>query len=96
MDLIIKGGSVVGAIGVIIGALIAIGLPMPATSQDIKRLDKSQADIAVDMYQRDVRDSIILRGTVSDPTTQKLIEQNLREAQEKLSAAQARKLELAK
>lgn len=93
---LVQIGAVCGAMGAIAVAWVSIGGPMPALTQDIKRLDKSQTETAVDLYTKDVRDSIILHGTVTDPTTQKLVEENLREAQEKLKAAQSRKIELSK
>ena len=89
-------GAALGAIVAIIGAWVGIGGPLPATSQDIKQLDRKQTETAVDLYSKDVRDSILLRNTVQDPTTQKLVDENLREAQEKLRAAQTRKIELSK
>ena len=46
MERIIKLGSVIGAIGAILGAWFAIGGPLPALSSDIRRLDAKQADIA--------------------------------------------------
>lgn len=95
-DLIKNIGVVLGTSGAVIGAWVGIGGPLPATSQDIKQLDRKQTDTAVDLYAKDVRDAIILRGTVQDPTTQRLIDENLREAQEKLKAAQSRKIELSK
>ena len=89
-------GAACGALGAIAVAWVSIGGPMPALTQDIKRLDKAQTETAVDLYSKDVRDSIILRGTVTDPTTQRMVDENLREAQDKLRAAQERKIELSK
>lgn len=87
-------GAALAAIG---GAYVWLGLPMVATSADIKRLNASQAEIAVDVYSKDVRDNIILRNAVkSDPTALKMIDQNLQEAKEKLKAAQERRIELSK
>jgi len=94
--LVVQVGAVCAALGAIAVSWVGIGGPMPALTQDIKRLDKAQTETAVDLYQKDVRDSIILRGTITDPTTQRLVEENLREAQDKLKAAQTRKIELSK
>ena len=96
MNLIKNIGVVIGTMGAVIGAWVGIGGPLPATSQDIKRLDKSQTDAAVDLYSKEVRSNIILRGTVQEPTTRALIDESLREAQDKLKAAQDRKIELSK
>ena len=89
-------GILIGAAMAIGGLWVTIGGPKLAFSTDIQRLDKVQADTAVDLYTKDVRDNIILRGTVQDPTTKSLIDENLREAQDKLKAAQSRKIELSK
>lgn len=87
-------GAALAAIG---GAYVWLGLPVIATSADIKKLNSSQAEIAVDVYSRDVRDNIIMRNSVkNDPTALKMIDQNLQEAKEKLKAAQDRRIELSK
>lgn len=85
-----------GAITAMIAVWVAVDGPRLATSQDLQKLDRKQTETAVDLYAKDVRDAIILRGAVQDETTRKLIDENLRDAQEKLKAAQQRKIELSR
>jgi hypothetical protein len=89
-------GIILGAFMTVLTVWFAIGGPRLATSQDIQKLDRKQTETAVDLYAKDVRDAIILRGAVQDSTTRQLIDENLRDAQEKLKAAQQRKIELSK
>lgn len=96
MNGLLKAGAAVGALTAITTAWITIGGPVPALSTDLRRLDRKQTETAVDLYAKDVRDAIILRGAVKDETTRRLIDENLREAQEKLRAAQERKIELSR
>lgn len=96
MNWLLKAGAGVGALTAITTAWITIGGPVPALSTDLQRLDRKQTETAVDLYSKDVRDAIILRGAVKDETTRRLIDENLREAQEKLKAAQERRIELSK
>lgn len=94
---IIGIGSMAAALLAIGSFWIAVGWPRIATSADIQKLNAAQTDLAVDLYQKNVRDALISRSAVkNDPSTQALVDQNLREAQDKLKAAQDRKLELAK
>jgi hypothetical protein len=89
-------GIVLGALTAMAAMWVSIGGPRLATSQDIQKLDRKQTETAVDLYAKDVRDAIILRGAVQDTTTRQLIDENLRDAQEKLKAAQQRKIELSR
>jgi len=96
MNLIIKIGSTVGALGVIVGAWIALGFPIPATSADIQRLDSQQLRTAVDVYRQDKRDAIIARSLAKDPAVQRMLDEDLVEARQKLKDAQRRLIELPK
>lgn len=94
---IVSTGALAGAITAILALWVYLGFPRLATSADIQRLNASQAEMAVDLYQREVRDALITRSTVkADPATQALVDQNLNAARDKLKAAQDRKLELAR
>ena len=96
-DMAIKISAVSAACAALAGGYLWLGLPKVATSADIKRLDSNQAQIAVDVYAKDVRDQIILRNSVkNDPTALRMVDENIAEAKEKLKAAQDRRIELGK
>lgn len=90
-------GAAAGALTAIIGLWLLIGAPIPAFSSDLRKLDNQQVETAIDLYRKDVRDAILLRGAVKgDPTAERLIEENLQEARDKLKRAQDRKIELSR
>lgn len=97
MNALLRLGAAAAACSAIAAAWLAIGGPIPAFSGDIQRLDGQQIDTAIDLYRKDVRDAIILKGAVKgDPTAERLIEENLQEARDKLKRAQDRKIQLSK
>lgn len=97
MSTLLKLGAGAGAIMTLLGLWLAIGGPIPAMSGDIQRLDRQQVDIAVDLYRKNVRDGLLLRGVVKDdPTARRIVDEDLNEARANLERAQKRKIELSK
>jgi hypothetical protein len=95
--MLLKLGSAAGAIMALFALWLAIGGPIPAMSGDIQRLDRQQVDTAIDLYRKNVRDGLLLRGVVKDdPTAQRIVEEDLNEARGNLERAQKRKIELSK
>lgn len=86
-----------GSLGAIIALWILLGFPTLATSGDILRLDRKQADTAVEVYTAK-RNGLILNAPASNATaqTQKLHEKSLGDAERQLKSAEDRKIELSK
>lgn len=87
--------SVPGSIGAAIALWILLGFPTLATSSDIQRLDRRQADTAVDVYSTKQRSLLViapLPGTVAHDAWK----QELDTASRQLKAAEDRKIELSK
>ena len=94
---LLQAGSACGAIAAIVGLWITLGLDRPAWSSDIQRLDRHQAETAVEIYQSKVRGTILnapARGAT--PQTQRLYEEELNQARTQLKHAEDRKIELSK
>jgi len=53
-------------------------------------------ETAVDVYSRAISGDTITRSQVTDPVTRTLIDQRIKDATDKLKAAQDRKIELTK
>jgi len=94
-------------IGILTAALVSFGgftagvwhlfgIDTPAWSSDLRKLDARQADEAIDVYTKAIRDDTILKAQVSDPTTKALIDDRLNEYSVKLKNARDRKIELGK
>lgn len=88
-------GSVAGAVTTIGALWIAVGGPIPATSADIKRLDRSQAEAAVEIYQTKLR-SLLVLSPPENTTAHTAWEEELRQARESLKRAEDRKIDLSK
>ena len=86
-----------GALLALIGIWLAFGFPTVATSNDIQKLSRDQAETAVEVYQSKTR-NIILNAPSERATaqTQRLYEEELRQARSKLDQAEKRKIELSK
>lgn len=92
----ILAGTGCGALLAIAGVWLLMGWPKPAWSSDIRKLGTNQVDTAIDLYSKSVRDDTILRGQVKDPVTRGLVDQRIKESEDKLNAARSRKIELSK
>ncbi len=84
-----------GSIGAAIALWILLGFPTLATSSDIQRLDRKQADTAVEVYSTKQRSLLSIApptGTVAHEAWQ----QELNAARDQLKRAEDRKIELSK
>lgn len=86
-----------GSIGAFIALWILLGFPTLATSGDIQRLDRRQADTAVEVYQNKTRNIILnAPAPTANAQTQRLYEDELNQARSQLKRAEDRKIELSK
>jgi hypothetical protein len=89
-------GAMAAALTAIVAAYAQFG-PMPAWSEDIRRLDRQQTEIAVDIYRQAVKDGVLLQTFAgNNATARAIIEEDLREARENLKRARDRQIELAR
>ena len=95
MKWILRIGGIAGAITAI-GALWAtIGGPLPATSADIKRLDRSQADVATEVYQTKLR-SLLAVSPPEGTAAHEAWKEELSHTRDQIKRAEDRKIELSK
>ena len=92
---LIKLGTVAGSLTAIGALWIALGGPIPATSADIKRLDRQQTETAIDVYNTKLRSLLMLAPTENTPAYQAWKEE-LDQTREQIKRAEDRKIELSK
>jgi len=92
---LISLGSIAGAIAAIIALWLTFGGPTIATSADIKRLDRQQADIAIEIYQTKLR-SLLSLSPAQDTPAYSAWQEELAQTRDQIKRAEDRKLELAK
>jgi hypothetical protein len=101
---LLRCGQVAGAL-VAIGALVTlwpkIGLPVPAWSQDVERLESQQLDTAAEVYQQKRDDLTVLGAKLkatgeATETEQSLVEKELQRAQKALDRIEQRRIELSR
>jgi hypothetical protein len=86
-----------GSLGALIALWILLGFPTVATSSDIQRLDRRQADTAVEVYQNKTRNIILnAPAPTANAQTQRLYEDELNQARSQLKRAEDRKIELSR
>jgi len=76
-------------------ALLAYFDLVPAFSKDIKKLSRTQAETAVEVYSNKVRSYLVLPEPKND-VARKFLEGELGRAQRQLEAAEKRRIELSK
>ena len=72
-----------------------MGFPTLATSGDIQRLDRKQADTAIDVYSTKQR-SLLVIAPPANTTAHEAWKVELETARRQLEAAEKRKIELSK
>jgi hypothetical protein len=84
-------------------ALIAMGTVMTwvggqlAWSGDIRRLDRQQAETAVEVYSKALRDGVVLRQAVKDdPTARAFVDYEIGDVKSKLQQSRDRLIQLSK
>lgn len=92
---IITWGSVASALAAIITLYTLLGGPRPAWTSDVQRLDRAQADLAVQLYQGRIQ-SLLSVQPPTDPVARQNWDEQLREQRRKLDKAQERQIELSK
>lgn len=93
---LMQAGAIAAAIVSIAAAWHLFNLDTPAWSSDLRKANARQADTAIDVYTKAIRDDTILRSQINDPTTKALIDDRLNEYNSKLLDARERKIELGK
>lgn len=84
-----------GTIGALIGVWMVLGLPGIALTSDIQRLDRSQAGVAVEVYDSKLRRYLAAQPP-TDPVARQLWDEEIRRARQQLDDAEKRRIELSK
>ncbi len=92
---LIKLGTVAGSLTAIGALWVALGGPTPATSADIKRLDRQQTETAIDVYNTKLRSLPVIAPAENTPAYQAWKEE-LDQTREQIKRAEDRKIELSK
>lgn len=95
MSVLIKLSSCAAGAAALVALWASFGFPTPATSMDIRRLDRQQAGIATQLYQDRVH-SLLSVQPPTDPVARQNWEEQLRQTRQQLDAAQQRQIELSK
>jgi len=94
---LLQAGAVATALVAVASAWQLFGGDTLAWSSDVKRLDRKQAEVAVEVYTTK-RNSLILNAPpqTANVQTQRLHEEALHDANRQLKQAEDRKIELSK
>ena len=101
---LLRVGGVAGAIVALVAFLSMwgrLGLPTPAWSQDVERLEDQQLDMAGEVYQQKLDDLTVLgarlKATPEASEQEKaLVNKQIRDAERKIEQIEQRKIELSK
>lgn len=94
MNFIVKAGGAATALIAIGGVLAYLG-SFIAWSSDVQRLDRKQAETAVDVHAERI-ERLLSIPPPSDPVQKQFWEESVRKARNNLDAAEKRKIELGK
>lgn len=93
-------GAVVATLGGIAGLWITLGLPTVAFSTDIERLDRSQLEVAITVYENQI-DGWVIRlsklreqGVPGSNPELRALERQIDRVQAELDAARERRIQL--
>ena len=89
-------GGACGAVIALASVWHMMGGDTLAWASDLHKLNSRQIETAVDVYSRAISDDTITRAQITDPVTRALIDQRIKDASDKLKAAQDRKIDLTK
>lgn len=87
--------GVPGSVGALVGLWILLGFPTFATSSDIRRLDRHQAEVAVEVFDNKLR-RYLAQQPPADPAARQNWDEEVRRAKGQLDAAEQRRIELGK
>ena len=98
---LLRIAGITGALVTIAGAWVYFGLPTPALSMDIQRLEERQLDVAEEVYQQKLDSLIILNTkikTAEDITERErgILNSEIKETEKLLDDIRDRKIQLAK
>lgn len=94
---LIQVGAVCAALVAIAGAWHLFEIPTLAWSSDIQKLNRNQAETAVEVYQSKLRGTVLnAPAPGATPQTHRLYEEELNQARTQLKRAEDRKIELSK
>lgn len=95
MERLMKYAPIPAAIVALITLWGVLGFPKPATSLDVQRLDKGQAEIASELYRNKVRSIIVTPKPSAEPNAT-LWQEELDAAKRQRDQAEKRLIELTK
>lgn len=84
-----------GSITAIMAGWKSIGFPTLATGMDIQRLDRQQAETAVETYQNKIFRYLLIPEP-TEPVQRQFLREELEKARRQLDAAEKRKFELSR
>ena len=91
-----KLGAACASITAIAGLWILFGLPTPATSEDIKKLNRQQLDTAIRANQNSLRFYLMTPPKQDDAQARAFWMESLEQTREQLKAYKTRRIELDK
>lgn len=91
----IKFASIPGAVLAVVGVWGALGFPTVATSSDVRRLDRGQAAVAVEVFDSKLR-RYLAAPPPTDPVTRQIWDEEIRRSRQQLDDAEKRRIELSK
>lgn len=91
MNPLIKLGAAAGALTAILALWATLGGPIPAWSGDIRRLDRQQAEVAVETYSTKMRSLLVIAPPQNTPAHQ-VWQEELNRARDQLKRAEERKI----
>lgn len=95
IKILIRLGAAAAAITAIVALWALIGGPMIATSADVRRLDRSQAEIAVEVYDTKLRRYLAV-APPTDPVAKQNWDEEIRRSRQQLDDAEKKRIELSK
>ncbi|HTQ99851.1 MAG TPA: hypothetical protein VMH83_07670 [Candidatus Acidoferrum sp.] len=91
----LQAGALAGSLTALVGLWHLLGMPTPAWSSDIQKLNLHQSEMAIDIYNSRVR-GLLATAPPADPVAKQSWDEELRQARQKLDDAEKRRIELSK
>ena len=90
---LLQAGAVAGAVSAIILTWKLVDFPTPAWSSDIHRLDRTQTEIATELYNNKLR-SLLAVAPPADPVARQNWDEEVRVTRQQRDNAEKRRLDL--